>query len=422
MRDILVTLVVVTGCFYTLKKPYIGILLWSWLSYMNPHRLTYGFAYSMPFSQISAIAVFAAMLLSSKDLRKLPFNSLTVLWIIFVIYMGITTLFAYYPEEALTYYSRVFKIQLFSLLTVMLITDMTKLKHLIWVIVLSIGFFSTKGGVFTLLTGGSYKVWGPTDSMIDDNNHFAVAALMNIPLFLYCYHTVHSSLIKKGIIAAIVLSSFSVLGSQSRGALIAIATVAGFFWLKSKNKIVSGLSIIITTVAVLSFMPESWWRRMDTVKTYDEDASAMGRINAWEYAFNSANHNLFGMGFESWSGETFMMYAPNPTDVHAAHSIYFSVLGDHGWIGLFLFLTIFAMTWTKLSNITKKTGNADEFKEINTLSRMLQISLLAYLSGGTFLSLSYFDLPWHLVSFAVILEGFVNQQPLTAKNSLLQKT
>jgi putative inorganic carbon (HCO3(-)) transporter len=409
MRDLLITFIVVTGCFYTFKKPYIGILLWSWLSYMNPHRLSYGFAYQMPFALITAITLFTSLLFSN-DKQKLPINALTVIWIIFVLFMGITTIFAFFPDAALLQYIRIFKIQLIVFLTIMLMTDLEKIKKLIWVIVFSIGYFSVKGGLFTVLTGGGYRVWGPANSFIEDNNSLAVAILITIPLMIYLYQSSTKKLMKHGLLAAIILSLFTVVGSQSRGALLAILTVGGFYWLKTDNKLISGTVILVMSLVLLAFLPDSWFKRMDTIQTYDQDASAMGRINAWHYAFNAANHNLLGMGLDSWSLQTFYLYAPNPKDVHAAHSIYFSVLADHGWIGLFLFLSIFFMAWKKLSKIIKLTNNDNALKEINNLAKMIQISLLAYFSGGAFLSLSYFDLPWHLVSLVVLLEKIVSKQ------------
>jgi probable O-glycosylation ligase (exosortase A-associated) len=357
----------------------------------------------MPFAQVTGLVLIGSMIFSNET-RKIPINSLTITWIIFIFFMGLTTIFAYYPGSASDYYLRIIKIQLVVFLTMMLIADIEKIKILIWVVVLSIGYFSVKGGFFTIITGGSHKVWGPASSFIEDNNSLAVAILMVMPLMLFLYQTAQKSLVKKGLVAAVILSLFTVLGSQSRGALLAIVTVGIFYWFKTDNKIISGIVILIMVLVLFNFMPESWYKRMDTIKTYEEDASAMGRLNAWEYAFNSANHNVFGMGLNSWSYETFLLYAPNPLDVHAAHSIYFSVLADHGWIGLFLFLLIFLMTWKKLSKIIKKTNEDNDLKEINKLARMIQVSLLAYLSGGAFLSLSYYDLPWHLISFTIIID------------------
>lgn len=417
MRDIFVTAVVFIGCFYTLKKPYIGILLWSWLSYMNPHRLSWGFAYNMPFAQITALTLFASILFS-KDIKKPPVNGLIVIWVILIIYMGITTVFAFYPEYALTQYIRIIKIQLIVFLTILLITDIGKLKMLLWVICLSLGYFSVKGGVFTLVTGGGHKVYGPDESFIADNNSLAVAVLMTIPLMIYLYQVATKKWVKWGLMVASVLSTFTVIGSNSRGAFLAIAAVGFSYWIKSQNKVITGLFIAIMSAGLLMFAPDSWYKRMDTMKTYEEDASSMGRINAWEYAYNAANHNFLGVGLDSWSPATFALYAPDPLDVHAAHSIYFSVLADHGWLGLMMFLLIFFLSWRKLKFLIKNTTKKPELLEINLLSRMLQISFIAYLVGGAFLSLSYFDLPWHLVSFVVILERIYNEHTIVSNSHI----
>jgi probable O-glycosylation ligase (exosortase A-associated) len=160
MRDILLTLIVITGCFFTLKRPYIGILLLSWLSFMNPQSLCYGFALKVPFAQWTGIVLLGSMVYNKET--KLPsLDAITMIWIAFIVFMGITTLFAYYPVDAALQYKEVVETQLIMFLTLMLITDMDKLNKLIWVIVLSMGYYSVKGGFFTILTGGSLRIWGP---------------------------------------------------------------------------------------------------------------------------------------------------------------------------------------------------------------------------------------------------------------------
>lgn len=411
MRDVFITLILCFGWFYTFKKPYIGVLVWSWLSYMNPHRLSYGFAYDAPFAYITAIVLLLSMSFS-RQTEKLPINTITVLWLTFVAFMGITTLFAYFPEVAWIQYVKIIKIQLIMFITMMLITDISKLNHLLWTIALSIGYFTVKGGVFTVLTGGSEKVWGPAGSYIDDNNALAVATLMTIPLMAYLYQITKNNWIRYGLLFAMITSFISSLGSQSRGALLAFGAVVMFFWFKSKRKGIVGVCLLVMIVGLLAFMPESWFSRMNTIQTYEEDGSALGRLNAWEYAFNAANDNFLGVGLDSWSSITFALYAPDPEDVHAAHSIYFSVLADHGWVGLILFLLIYFLAWHKLSRLINIIEHQSNQQSLTFLARMLQVSFIAYLVGGAFLSLSYFDLPWHLVSFVILLEKFI--QPKTA--------
>ena len=385
--------------------------MWSWLSYMNPHRLTWGFAYDMPFAQIVAITLILAVLFN-KDKRNLPITPTTTVWIVFLLWMGITTALAIYPDRAFDYYVRIIKIQLVTFFTLMLITDKERVNALIWVIVLSIGFYSIKGGAFTILTGGSYRVYGPSDSFIAENNGLAVATLMIIPLFYYLSKSVSNKWLKRFFIMAIVLSLASAVGSQSRGALITLAAVSGYFWWQSKTKIITGITLVIVLSLGWMFMPESWHERMDTISNYEEDASAMGRIQAWEYSINIANDRVTGGGLNSWSPQTYAIYRPGSIGHFVAHSIYFNVLADHGWLGLGMFLLILYLTWRNLSIVVSTAPKTKNHQEMLLLAQALKVSLIAYMSGGVFLSLSYFDLPWHMMCLAVIVrllvEGDVN--------------
>ena len=408
---------------FILRNAYIGVLVWSWLSYMNPHRLTWGFAYDMPFAQIVAIVLLVSLMLD-KEKKEFHFNALTKIWICLLVWMMVSTVFSLYFDSAFEQLIKIYKIQAVTLLTILLINNQKKIDWLLWVIVVSIGFYSVKGGVFTLLNGGDSRVYGPR-GFIEENNSLAVATLMIVPLMFYLRKIVNNIWYKRGIVVAALLSMVSVLGSQSRGALIAIVTVGFFFWLKTKGKLVSGIAIIVLALLGFNFMPETWHARMDTIQNYQEDSSAMGRINAWEYAVNVANHRLAGAGLQSWKPGAFAIYAPIPEDVHAAHSIYFSVLADHGWPGMIMFLLILYLGWRYLSQVIRYTRDKPEYDSQNLLARMLQVSLIAYMSGGAFLSLSYFDLPWHLIAIAVLLRGQIlgnnQEQDRTAGNNLISR-
>ena len=406
MRDIIVTLLVFGSLPFILRNAYVGVLVWSWLSYMNPHRLSWGFAYSMPFAQVVAITTFTAFIFSASK-NKFPVNSLTVTWVLFLLWMGVTTFFALYPEDAQLLFIKILKIQAITFLTILLMNDQKKIDSLIWVIVLSIGFFSTKGGLFTIMTGGAFRVYGPPSSFIEENNGLALATLMIIPLMFYLYKCADHKWVRYGLVGAMVLSLASVLGSQSRGALIAIVAVGGFFWFKTNTKIVSGMIIVFLAAIGFNFMPESWHERMETIQSYEEDASAMGRINAWGYSINIANSRLTGGGLQSWKAESFSIYAPNPDDVHAAHSIFFGPMGDHGWPGLIMFVIILLFSWKYLKQVEKNTDGVLQYESQHLLAKMLQISLIAYMAGGAFLSLTYFDLPWHIIAITILIRAQV---------------
>lgn len=405
MRDIFVTAVIFSLIPFIFRRPWIGILLWSWIGYMNPHRLAWGFAFDFPFAMIVGIVTIVSFLLS-REKKEMIWTRETVLLLIFVGWMFFTTFFAFYPENAWFQWNKVWKIQLMIFLTALIITDRKQLHWLVWVIALSLGFYGVKGGIFTIVHGGVYRVQGPEGTFIGGNNEMALALVMTIPLIRYLHLQARHQIIRWGLAAAMVLTGVAAIGSQSRGGLIAMAAMGLFLWLKSRNKIITGIYIAIAVAIMASVMPQEWYDRMNTIKTYQEDQSAMGRINAWYTGFNVAKDRITGGGFDMWFPPTFQRYAPEPTNIHDVHSIYFEVMGEHGFLGFGLFLLLGLLAWIRAQQIIKRCRKDPEKKWASDLAAMIQVSLIGYASGGAFLGLAYFDLPYHLMIILLLAAKF----------------
>ena len=267
-----------------LLRPFVGVILWSWISFMNPHRLVYGgVAGMMPW----ALIIFGATLfgcVSAREPKRFPVNAMTVQIGLFLVLITVTTMFALAPwDDVEPKWELVFKVFLFLLVTAALLTSRERIHALIWVMVISLAFFGIKGGGFTLIAGGAHRVFGPEGTMIGDNNHLAVGLLVSIPLMNYLRMESRHAIIRYGLLATMALTLFAVVGSYSRGALLALGAVSGYFWLKSSNKLISGMLLAIALVTAVTFMPASWIDRMNTIETYQQDTSATSRLEsgAW---------------------------------------------------------------------------------------------------------------------------------------------
>jgi putative inorganic carbon (HCO3(-)) transporter len=404
VRDILLTVIFLVAIPYVLAKPHRGIYLWSWLSYMNPHRLTYGFAFSFPFAQVTAIVTALGMLIS-KEKPRIIVTPLMVIWVMFLLWMLITTVFALESDLAQTQLVKVLKIQIMTFLTIFLIDSEDRLRTLIWVIVASIGFYAVKGGAFTILTGGEHLVWGPPGTFIQDNNELALSTLMVLPLCNYLRVTTSNRWVKGLLILAMILMVFSVLGSRSRGCFLAGMVGAAYLWSKSHSKVWMAVGILLVLGSLFAFAPEKWFDRMSTIQTYEEDASAMSRINVWKFAVSMANDRVTGGGLDPYSPTTFSKYAEDASVVRSAHSIYFGMLAEHGWVGLIMYVAILLGALFKLRKVGRQfeSEDAEYEKSVVNLAFMLETSLLIFMVGGAFYSLAYFDLSWHVIAAAVIL-------------------
>jgi probable O-glycosylation ligase (exosortase A-associated) len=165
-------------------------------------------------------------------------------------------------------------------------------------------------------------------------------------------------------------------------------------------------------------MPESWHQRMASIEHAGDDASFLGRVMAWKGAILIALDNFTGGGFKA--GQTnyvWFLYDPQYslnwlidtsdvtiTTAKAAHSIYFQVLGDHGFLGLFLFLMMLYTGFSKARRLNKALHKSKSHSPMAKLSSMIQLSLVTYMVAGAAVSLAYFDLLYMIFALIFAME------------------
>lgn len=423
MRDLALALVIFGLLPFCLASPYIGVLVWSWLGYMNPHRLTWGFAYSFPWVELVAITTILGFIFSAKEKFRLPLTGVTACFLMLVLWTGVTTIFALSPHVAQQRFDVFFKIMVLVFFTLLLVQSRERLHWLVWVIALSLGFYGVKGGIFVILTGGHYHVYGPPQSFIANNNDLALALAMTIPLMRYLQLQSPQKWVKIGLWCAMGLTAVAILGTYSRGGMLTLAAVfVAMFW-KTRGKFLLAVVAVIAIPIVLATVPQKWYSRMDTIQNYQQDQSAMGRIQSWKFAFNTAvDRPLVGGGFRSYTNlQAWRKYAPPGSIDRAIHSIYFGMLGEQGFVGLFVFLLMLFLSWRNTVWIRRQTRDLPEWRWAYDLASMLQASGIAYGIGGAFLPLPYFDLAYQLLAILALVRYRVEQDlPVTERARLHQ--
>ncbi len=414
MRDYLLAVLIFIPTVWAIRTPWIGVLAWTVLSIMNPHRLSW-VLYDMPVAAIVAGATVLGLVLNRKD-WKFSFNAPTVVLMLLALWFCVTYPFSFNRDSSYYQWTKVMKIDFMILITIGLIQTRQQIIALVWALVISLGLFGVKGGIFTLATGGNYHVWGPEGTYIEGNNELALALIMVIPLMQVLRYESTHPWVRRGLLAAMILTAIASLGSQSRGALLALGSMAVVMWWRGKNRMVSGVVFVVFAVLITGFLPDTWFQRMNTIGEYQADESAMGRINAWWMAWNLARANFFGGGFDIYTPQVFSLYAPVPEDLHAAHSIYFQILGEHGFVGLALFLILWVLVWRFAGRLRLAASVRPETQWISSLAAMCQVSLIAYGVGGAFLSLAYFDLPYYLLVLMVVASQWMRLQGYGARS------
>lgn len=421
MRDMLLFGIIIALVFITLRRPWIGVLTWFWIGLMVPQSHTWGFMKTFPLAMVIALAVIAALVLN-KDRRQLPYTREMVMMFVFAGYMAITSAFAMNSSGAWEQWQHVMKILLMTFITPMLVFGS---KRIIWVLLVatvSIGFYGFKGGVFTVMTGGGSTVLGPDRSFLEGSTYVGLAMVMVLPLCLASARMFHQRWVDLGwplrpsfyrpiglgFYAMFWLTGLAIIATYSRGAWLGLIAIAPFlFWRLQRKWLIVACAVLglgIVGIAAPERMTEKW----DTIGNYQEDDSAMQRIQAWGVNWNMATERpLIGMGFRNASlgynwWISYANFEGHWRHVLSPHSIYFQVLGQHGFVGLAVFLTLIFFTFLTLGRI-RKTARQSDHRWLAEYAWALQLGLIGFLVAGAFLDVAYFNLLYAFIALAIIM-------------------
>jgi putative inorganic carbon (HCO3(-)) transporter len=412
MRGLLFITLFVSSLWFVFKSPFNGALLWYAFSLGNFHTLVWGFFSDLHYAYIIAFVTCLSWLIS-KEPKKIPLTPLSVLTLVFAVWISITSVAALMaaPPDSQNFvadvwymWSRVEKVLFMCLVGYALTKSREQVNQLIWVVVLSIGVWGLKGTIWELFHGGSSRLYGPAGTDIGDNNDFGLALIIILPLLFYQWHQAANRHLRHGLMVMGFLVALAVLFTYSRGALVGLCGMGTVFWLRSRAKLATGLLIICVGLFAYGFAPAAWFARMETIQTYEQDSSAMSRIYFWKISLRVAEQYPFlGGGFKV----TYTPMMVNPllrgtdlaelTEPKAPHSIYFEVLSEHSWLGLALYLMIAAYSWRNCAWLIRQSRDRPDYAWANILGRMGQASLVAYCTGGAFVSQAYLDEYWCII-------------------------
>jgi probable O-glycosylation ligase (exosortase A-associated) len=410
MRDLVVVLGLAGLLPMALAQPWIGLLGYTLIGFWNPHKFTW-YLKDLRIAFVVGLATLIGLAVT-RDRKGVAWSRELVLMIMLAVYFVITSFFAWVPEAARAQGSVVYRIYFMTFVMGMLIFGEKKIRGMLWVIMIGIGLFGVKGGIFSLLTGGQYHVVGPETTFLEANTSLGLAFNMTLPLLVYAAQEQTIKWRKYGLYAAAILTVIATIFTYSRGAWIGLAATGPLVLLRMKRGWLIAVAMAPIALGALALIPSAVKDRAGTIGTYQQDNSAMTRIQAWSVAWNVAVSNpLTGGGFdyENYPDPSrWLSYADRKYDVHgqtprAAHSIYFQVLGQHGFLCFFLFVGLLASTMVSLTSICRNARGRPGLEWIEGYAKALQTGMVGFLVSGAFLNLAYFDLVYLYIGLVPIL-------------------
>jgi probable O-glycosylation ligase (exosortase A-associated) len=244
-----------------------------------------------------------------------------------------------------------------------------------------------------MLLSGSRTGFFKAAYFMGDGNDFAWGLVTMLPFALnlmFGQRWITTRLFGLGGFLAI---AFATVGTQSRGATLAVGAAIFMFWLTiSKRKLIGVAIIGVLVVGTVLVAPGAYIERMSGMADYQEDSSAQGRLRAWRAAVHMAIDYPLGVGANNFSRAYGRFYIPEDTSGYKAfrwispHSVYFRVLGEYGFPGVAL---LFALLWANFAMnrqmALRVRGQPADYGIPPLWPALLNVGLVAYCVGGIFL-------------------------------------
>jgi putative inorganic carbon (HCO3(-)) transporter len=420
MRDIAVLLLWIALIPAAFARPYIGVMLWVWTALLTPNFYVYGFLSDVPFNKIVAIVTVISLVISAEP-KRIAWNSTLILLAILFVQGTVFYMLCGDNVSAPPIFDRFWKELTLCVFIAITVTSRLRIHCLLGIAALALCVPGIIEGLKVIASGGGHHIQGIAS--FGDNNQSALALLMVIPVLNYLSQQSANRLVKYTYLGALVLTVVAVVGTWSRGAFVGLAVLGMAFVILSKNKFRSMALVCVILSVVMSVASFQYLERVQSIESADQDVSFIGRIVAWKISFAIARDNpFFGGGFHSiqdpriWRNYQRQIEIPEAyraimaiVGARAAHSIYFEVLGDLGFMGLLIFLAILAAGFYNTRRIIKFSKSKSGLEWVYGLGIMFRLMLLVYCISGAAVSMAWFEFNFIVLMLLAILARFCDE-------------
>ncbi len=430
MRDFAFVLFLLAFVGLGFRRPFLFVLVYAYVDIVSPQRLTYWLLNSV---QVSLIAFMLAFLgwAAVDDKRGLTIAPRQALLFLLLIYCGVTTSTADFPDDALAKWDWVWKALVFAIFLPLTLRTKLRIEALALFMVLCAASIIIVGGIKTLASGGGY---GVLNLMVENNaglyegSTLAAIAVSIVPVILWLakFGTIYPPDWRVRVFAwALVFACLLIpVGTQARTGLVCIG-VLGVLMLRHTRRRMLYLAVVATGLAIaIPNLPDSYTQRMDTIKGYKADSSASTRIAVWKWTIDYVNEKPFGGGFDAYRGnqlridKTSIEGSGGQTEVtnsveydraRAYHSAYFEMLGEQGYPGLLIWLAIHFGGLFSMERLRARTKNIAEAEWVSGLAGALFQAHIIYLVGALFIGIAFQPFVFMLIGLQIGLATYARR-------------
>jgi len=410
----------------SVRRPFLFVLGYAYIDIVSPQILSYYLLHSVPISLIFFAGALIGWLIGDKSgTRFAPRQGLMLL---LLVWAGWTTFHADFPLEALDKWDWVWKSLVFAIFLPFTLRTRLRMEALLTIMILSAASIIINGGIKTLASGGGYGVLNlgiNNNSGLYEGSIISTLAIAIIPFVLYLgrFSTIFPpSLYTRAFCYGLIFACLLIpIGTEARTGLICIAVLAIVMLRDTRRRLLYLSTLGACALIAIPFLPASFTQRMDTIEGYQQDKSASTRLAVWGWTWNYVQDHPFGGGFEAYrqnslsyqtqskqgaGGATVRM--ETQTDAaRAYHSSYFEMLGEQGWPGFLMWLSLHGIGLFRMEILRRRYRKAEGDQAwIAPFATALQSGQLIYLVGSLFLGIAFQSFVYMWIGLQIALDGY----------------
>lgn len=415
-----------------LRRPFIFVLAYAYVDIVSPQRLSYYLLNSVPLSLIVAALAIGSWLLTD-DKRNFRVTPRQGLMILLLVYTGMTTIYADFPIEALAKWDWVWKAMIFAIFLPFTLRTKLRIEAYLLFMTLCASAIIIVGGIKTAASGGGY---GALNLMVDNNSGLyegstiSTVAIAIIPLILWFtrFGTIFPSDWRVRLFACNLVFACLLIpvGTEARTGLVCIGVLAILMLREVKRRLLYLGLLACAGLIALPLLPQSFTGRMETIQTYEADASATSRLAVWAWTWDYAKDHPFGGGFQAYRQNSLLVKTVSTEGGgtmevvdhklmedkgRAYHSSYFEMLGEQGFPGLLLFLAIHLTGLIRMEVLRRRYKDAaEQDRWIAPLATALQHGQIIYLVGSVFVAIAFQPFVYMLLAVQIGLDTYLKQR------------
>ncbi|MGI4955645.1 MAG: putative O-glycosylation ligase, exosortase A system-associated [Janthinobacterium lividum] len=401
--------------------PFVWGLGYVWVDVLTPHRISYSLLNTLPIAFITgAGSLLFYLMLDRKNPPKLTLEHGLIA--VLGVWITLTQTWALYPIPAWTKWDPSFKVLVFTFFIPFLFRSRVQIEAYVLVLIMSAAGHLLPWGLKTLVSGGGYEqslgLLGVNASIMSESSSVAAIAIMFVPLIVWA--RAHSIIVPRiklaslGFAGLVVVFLVASIGTFARTGLVGLAILGSVMFVRSRQKFLFVIAAVIVGAIMISVTSDRWTERMSTISNVQGETSAYARLFIWKWTLGFVADHPLGGGFNAYFGNVIVLPpdadgTPNILYGRAFHNIFFAVLGEHGFPGLVIYVSILLLALYRMQRLAKTIRGRPEFNWIYDLARASQLSLIIMMACGNFVDLSFLFVIWNIIALMLCLNNHVLQ-------------